>query len=333
MVRKYHGPHSKTGLKRSTQYGEVFHITKYNQSHEFLNVDQAKFKMHHSNDPNKHRRPCVRCPGEITAIARKGLDGILVEPPAPLSCKTNLPFARNLYSIETLFGSDLSFVLPKGRHSLTAKVRNVESGLIVRSCHLKYHVIVRRCKGFPSLKKKNIKMSCTAGTIWGSQCAFECRKEGESLSHRDSIVCNEDLEWIGEVPHCVSDIENTLGYVRDEEFCSQPPPPANGRFVCEAKNPDFPDTLPKLEQNIIESLKMLAPESVCHVQCDQSHSIPYHLSMFSTIQCINGAWNTTDIEFCYKKQPQRRRRHRYSHARNQTNPSHQSVQTHLDKTY
>lgn len=290
-------------------------------------------------------------------------EGILVEPPAPLSCKTNLPFARNLYSIETLFGSDLSFVLPEGQHSLTAKVRNVESGMIVRSCLLKYRVIVRRCPRFPRLKEKNIKMSCTAGTIWGSQCAFECKNDGEYLSHRDSIVCNEDLDWVGEIPHCISEngkiltfqsrfcsvltkkkaillsnrgrftSENILGYVRDEEFCAQPPPPANGRFVCEAKNPDFPDTVPKLEQNIIESLKSLAPESVCHVQCDRSYAIPYHLQQLSTIQCTNGAWNSTDIEFCYKKQPQRRRRHRHPYARNQTSESHQSVQTHLDKTH
>lgn len=199
---------------------------------------QKKLKPHNKKrDPNRPRRPCVRCPGEITAIARKGLDGILlsifdkififfcdemhlffqtnrkyffkqVEPPAPLSCKTNLPFARNLYRIETLFGSDFSFVLPEGKHTLTAKVRNVESGLIVRSCLLKYHVIVRRCEEFPRLKNRNLKVSCTAGTVWGSQCAFECKKEGESLNHREPIVCNEDLEWFGDQPKCVSDIGN-----------------------------------------------------------------------------------------------------------------------------
>lgn len=148
----------------------------------------------------------MKCPGEITAIARRGLDGILVELPAPLSCKTNLPFASNLYRLETLFGSDFPFILPEGGHSLMAKVRNVESGLIVRSCRLRYHVIVRRCQSYPVLKNKNMKISCTAGTIWGSQCAFECKNDNENPSHREAIVCNEDLEWIGDEPDCVADI-------------------------------------------------------------------------------------------------------------------------------
>lgn len=111
-----------------------------------------------------------------------------------------------------------------------------------------------------------------------------------------------------------------MGYVKDEEFCKHPEPPANGRFVCETKNHDFTETNQKLESNIIESYKTLAPESVCHVQCNRSHSIPYHLYPLSTIQCTNGAWNSTDIEFCYKKQPQRRhlpRRHQNLHAFNQ----------------
>lgn len=108
------------------------------------------FETHHI----KSRRTCVKCPDEITAIARGGLDGILLEPPAPLSCHTNLPFSRNLYTIETLFGPELPFVLPHGKHILIGKIRNVETGLYVRSCRLKYNVIVRRCHRFPHIKKK-----------------------------------------------------------------------------------------------------------------------------------------------------------------------------------
>lgn len=109
-----------------------------------------------------------------------------------------------------MFGPDLPFVLPQGKHTFIAKIRNVESGLIIRSCHLKYNVIVRRCHGFPRLKNKNVKMSCTAGTIWGSECAFQCKTEEEILSHYEPVVCNDDLEWIGQEPECVPDISESI---------------------------------------------------------------------------------------------------------------------------
>lgn len=156
----------------------------------------------------KHRRQCVRCPGTINAIARKGFDGILVEMPAPLSCKTNLPFAHHLYQIETLFGPELSFGLPHGQHSFIGKIRNVETGLVVRSCRLKYNVIVRRCERFPQLKRQNVRMLCTAQNIWGSECAFECKNETDTLSHHEPIVCDDNLKWIGEEPECIADIGN-----------------------------------------------------------------------------------------------------------------------------
>lgn len=152
--------------------------------------------------PRKNRT-CVKCPHEIVAIAREGLDGILVEPPAPLSCKTNLPFTSNLYRIETLFGPDLPFLLPEGKHRVIGKIRNIETGLIVRSCLLRYHVIVRRCKGYPLVKSKQLKMSCTAGTVLGSKCAFKCKNEQKDLSHRRPMVCNESLQWEGHEPKCL----------------------------------------------------------------------------------------------------------------------------------
>lgn len=150
-------------------------------------------------------RTCVKCPGLITAIAREGLDGILMNPPAPLACKTSLPFADNLYKVETLFGPDLPFVLPQGNHQMIGKIRNVETGLVVRSCLLKYNVIVSRCRGLPHIKNKNLRMSCTAGAIWGSKCAFECRNKAKHLSHREPLVCSEGLQWVGEEPECISD--------------------------------------------------------------------------------------------------------------------------------
>lgn len=155
------------------------------------------------NRQRKLHRVCVKCPDEIVAIAREGLDGILVEPPAPLACKTNLPFSHDLYEIETLFGPELRFVLPEGRHKFIAKVRNLETGLIVRSCLLKYRVIVRRCKELPRLKSRNLKMSCTAGTIWGSKCAFQCKNPATEVSHNEPMVCDETLNWVGHQPDCI----------------------------------------------------------------------------------------------------------------------------------
>lgn len=90
------------------------------------------------------------------------------------------------------------------------------------------------------------------------------------------------------------------------EYCAQPEPPTNGRFVCIAKNPDFQDLLTNVNANIIETQRSLAPGSTCLVVCNRGYNIPYHLNPLSKVECTNGAWNTTDIEYCYKRQPQRR---------------------------
>lgn len=162
-------------------------------------------KVRHSDDQHsvKKHRTCVKCPHEIVTVAGAGLDGILVELPAPLSCRTNLPFTSNLYRIETLFGPDLPFILPEGKHRIIGKIRNVETGLIVRSCQLRYTIHVRRCKGFPRINNNHLRMSCTAGILWGSKCAFKCKDEHLFLSHRESIMCNDDLQWQGHEPNCV----------------------------------------------------------------------------------------------------------------------------------
>lgn len=46
-------------------------------------------------------------------------------------------------------------------------------------------------------------MSCTAGMLWGSKCAFKCKDERLFLSHREPFVCNDDLQWQGNEPDCV----------------------------------------------------------------------------------------------------------------------------------
>lgn len=153
-------------------------------------------------EASKKGRVCLRCPQLITAVANEGLDGILLASPKVRSCKTNLPYSSKLYQIETLFGQEMSIVLPQGRHKLQANIRNIETGLIVHSCILKYNVIVRRCKGYPNVKNKNLTLSCTAGTLWGSECVFSCKNKDEYLSHHEPMFCNENAEWVGKEPTC-----------------------------------------------------------------------------------------------------------------------------------
>lgn len=165
-----------------------------------------RLKVRYSDDPHsiKMNQTCVKCPREIVTTTLAERDGIIVDLPAPLACRTNLPFVSSLYRIETLFGPNAQpFILPEGRHRFIGKIRNVETGLIERSCQLRYNVVVRRCNGFPIIQNKQLKMSCTAGKLLGSKCAFKCRDEHLFLSHREPIVCDDDLQWHGVEPQCV----------------------------------------------------------------------------------------------------------------------------------
>lgn len=125
-----------------------------------------------------------------------------MEPPAPISCTTNLPFSRDLYQIETLFGSQYQFVLPHGRHTLFGKIRNMETGLIEQTCPLKFNVVVRRCQRYIQ-KGTDMKMICSSGTIWGSSCSFECTNPNLELNHQDPVICGDSLDWIGLEPECI----------------------------------------------------------------------------------------------------------------------------------
>lgn len=91
--------------------------------------------------------------------------------------------------------------------------------------------------------------------------------------------------------------------------CKPPERPANGEYLCDGHN--------EVDHN--EMSTSFKSGSVCRVHCSPSHSIPLHLYSMSVIECQNGAWNSTDIEFCYKSQPKRRhllRRHRNPHKSN-----------------
>lgn len=145
---------------------------------------------------------CVKCPAEIRSVARQGMDGVMVEPPAPVSCATNLPFSSDLYRIETLFGARFMFVLPHGRHTLFAKIRNMRNGLVEATCPLRYDVVVKRCPRYRQ-RNPNVRMICSAGPIWGSSCTFACRNTRAQLSHQEPVICNENSEWIGQEPNCM----------------------------------------------------------------------------------------------------------------------------------
>lgn len=133
-------------------------------------------------------------------IAQKRLDGVLIEPPAALTCGTNQPFSKSLYEVETLFGPKFMFVLPQGTHNFIGKVINKKSSATELTCLLKYKVVVRQCTKFRP-KNWDLRAKCDLGAIWGSECSFSC-KNGEILSHQNPIVCGDDLTWIGEEPFC-----------------------------------------------------------------------------------------------------------------------------------
>lgn len=144
---------------------------------------------------------CVKCPPEKTLIARRGLDGILIKPPLAISCFSHRQFSNDLYEIETLFGSRFLFILPQGRHSFIAKIRNRKSAIIEHTCLLRYKIIVRRCVRYrPRNHELNVK--CSLGNIWGSVCSFQC-KTGDRLSHNDPMICEDSLKWFGDEPTCI----------------------------------------------------------------------------------------------------------------------------------
>lgn len=92
-------------------------------------------------------------------------------------------------------------------------------------------------------------------------------------------------------------------------------PPENGRFKCDAKNMHFDDLIRNLN-NDSEIFRTLASGTICRVQCNRSYSIPYHLYPLSKIECTNGVWNVTDVEFCYKKVPQIHNHNFHHHKHN-----------------
>lgn len=76
----------------------------------------------------------------------------------------------------------------------------------------------------------------------------------------------------------------------------------------------FNDFVDHLDFNF-ETFQTLASGTKCRVQCNRTYSIPFHLYPMSVIECSNGTWNSTIIEFCYKKMPQHHLHHDHHHRR------------------
>lgn len=162
---------------------------------------RKKNRRHGSSSYNRPPiKSCVKCPPENTVIAQRRLDGVLIEPPAALTCNTNQPYSRALFEIETLFGPKFLFVLPQGTHSFIGIIRNGKTGALEQTCLLKYKVIIRQCIRYRP-KNWDLKSTCDLGSIWGSECTFTC-KNGGSPSHQEPIVCGDDLTWTGDEPTC-----------------------------------------------------------------------------------------------------------------------------------
>lgn len=239
---------------------------------------------------------CIKCPAEKTAIARKGLDGVLIEPPMLTTCR-NQPISRDLYELETLFGTKLNFILPHsnggGPFSFLAKIVNKRSGKVVQTCDLRYKVIVKQCgKYYP--KNKDLKVACDLGNIWGSRCTFHCRNEGYLSRQNAFVECSEEQTWQGEEPYCMyNEVSDDYAYDSDAPptpDCTYLIPPNNGRFACEMK----PSAATSANDLYVPS------GTVCRIKCNEHFEIPAHLQPASVFHCEEGRWNSTMRHFCHK---------------------------------
>ncbi|XP_053659743.1 uncharacterized protein LOC128708787 [Anopheles marshallii] len=241
---------------------------------------------------------CIRCPPERTAIARKGLDGVMIEPPCLSTCNGR-PISKELYELETLFGPKANFVLPHSNgppYSFLAKVISKQTGNTVLTCDLRYRVIVKQCKRYKP-KNRDLKVSCSLGHIWGSRCTFHCRSGGYLSRPNSYVECGEDELWEGEEPYCVfNDVSDD--YAADSDTanvagdCQLDIPPENGRFACD------------LRDNESASNELAVPNgTACQVKCNDGYHVPGHLQPAIYFQCSDGQWNNTMRPFCYKPTP------------------------------
>lgn len=240
---------------------------------------------------------CISCPPEKTAVAREGLDGVLIEPPVLATC-TGRPISKDLYELETLFGPKFNFVLPHSNgapYSFLAKVVSKLTGNTVLTCDLRYRVVVKQCRRYKP-KNRDLKVSCSLNSIWGSRCTFHCRSGGYLSRPNAFVKCGANEIWEGEEPYCTfNDVSDD--YAADSADpsnasttdCQLDIPPAYGRFACDLKDTES------------ASNELAIPNgTACQVMCNEGHYIPTHLQPAAYFGCVDGRWNNTMRHFCYK---------------------------------
>uniref|UniRef100_A0A182HW60 Sushi domain-containing protein n=1 Tax=Anopheles arabiensis TaxID=7173 RepID=A0A182HW60_ANOAR len=243
---------------------------------------------------------CISCPPERTAIARKGLDGVLIEPPCLSTCNGR-PISKELYELETLFGPRMNFILPHSNgppYSFMAKVVSKQTGSTVLTCDLRYRVIVKQCKRYKP-KNRDLKVSCSLENIWGSRCTFHCRSGGYLSRPNSYVECGENELWEGEEPYCIfNDVSDD--YAADSNAsnmagdCQLDIPPENGRFACDLKENEGGGA----------SNELSVPNgTACQVTCNEGFHVPAHLQPATFFGCNDGQWNNTMRPFCYKPTP------------------------------
>lgn len=146
------------------------------------------------------------CPPEKILIAKRGLDGVLIESPVLTTCNDK-PISKSLYELETLFSKKHHFILPRGSHSFIGQIVSKKNYTVEHVCNLRYKIIVRSCGQFIP-QNEGVKVRCDLSDIWGSKCTFSCKNNG-ILTHREPVVCNDNLQWQGVEPDCIIQHSNS----------------------------------------------------------------------------------------------------------------------------
>lgn len=176
-------------------------ISKVNISHSFVQVCLSlESSLSLVQNCVLLGKLCIKCPVERIMIAKRGVDGVLVDIPQLTTCNDR-PIAKTIYDLETLFSNKHHFILPRGSHTFIGQVISKKNYTVEHICLLKYKIIVRVCGPFIP-QNENVKVKCDMADIWGSRCTFSCRNNG-ILTHREPVVCNDNLQWQGAEPECI----------------------------------------------------------------------------------------------------------------------------------
>ncbi|CAO1376936.1 unnamed protein product [Diamesa serratosioi] len=284
------------------------YVTKVDTTVLSARKHNKRFKDEDDDDTRSHLKPffrtgkfCIKCPPEKILIAKRGLDGVLVETPQLTTCNDK-PISRSLYDMETLFSQKHHFILPRGSHSFIGQIVNKKNYSIEHVCHLKFKIIVRSCGSYIP-KNENVKVKCDMGDIWGSKCTFHCRNNG-ILTHREPVFCNDNLQWSGaHEPECIVQHKTYFHNIEAAiTACQLPPAPDHAKFSCKVSR----GQINELSKNLPDNELFIPDFTVCRVKCARYYEIPEHLQKFATFTCHKGKWNyTSQNNFCTKIQVKR----------------------------